>query len=1091
MIKQTRVERALSTFGAEHSAALIDFFTKVADADFDVVIFMARKSMCIYRMMQYCGARKPVAAVHSDSIIDFGTEQFSGKSVLIVDDTLFVGTTLSETTSRFSGSGVSRLECWVFCADTDTWDETNFRPDYIHLRVNEQEAIEFCAAECRGLINAAVPYLTDFLSTGRIPFSAKALDQIIRPSDWNFFDISSHFHNANEVKYYSGLPDQSALNQIEDELGNEIFSLIEIVKIRLFSTWTGKYYETSFVPVITLGAMTEASVEATFVCVCQKFELDPELFEQSNLQGKLRVLQFLIGAVALKIWWSSINNIYDAPIAKKVDAVGLRSAFPPGVSEHLLASIEGYLTGKKLQDLAAPANVQIASEPSDAAQETRDDFTSFLASYFSNECHQDDDDTPLSDLTAVFLEFHRRFENAARREITEGATNPKFKNRLKRGMAWKALSSMLLSKHNLSESRRNRQLLSLILDRLIDYGIAVPITVVGDGRLYRAYRHGEDVRFGAQEENLVYKILEGFEIGREHKGFEATYLEKLIVLLLRVGMKEEWLTLWYSSSGADTLVRVGYNLQGAVAIAPKLDSTMVPEDSNSWLSRRLCRQGVINLPTGSSKFYSLGFEPDSAHARPDAARIAKQLGIAIGSTVIKPGTHRNSERPVSSEDLIVITSCANLLDVAGAIAAESAIFSRWVTSEGQYLLLGERQYRSKSPEERLHALKSSRAQEAVNSGLWKIRKFESDAFQDVSAKIRDALADTPSGAFALDLWDDILSAVSRKVLEADQKKVERTYKQHCDILGKANSSLVLIEICLRLNMKDVGQYNKLSELASEYSEDFEKVLQPSAMRFVEHLTTRSNESELISDERIQSFVNKVGPVVRRVSEVAGIETQSTASVLLGSGRRLSRKIYSYVLWYDIIDSRSKKQATVDETDRHAANVRVFMRDANSLIKSRMESIRNLNGDVFPCNGDEKSRNDSKHIYFSGPNAEQDAFDLASDLGRLAGKNCVELRAIISRTNLRGEYVFLNKGETTIDGDFLSHFHGIVQAVEDSEAEKKMGKEQMLLWFVGENLGKRAIMGKTLNSRFFAQPMDIPVALRGVETIETVIPMILR
>lgn len=1087
---KTRVERTLSAFGPSHAAALVDFFAKVADADFDVVIFMARKSMCIYRMMQYCGAKKPTSEVYSDSIVDFGTEQFAGKSVLIVDDTLFVGTTLTEANARFIDSDVSKLEFWVFCVDVDTWDQKNFNPDYIHLRMREQEVIEFCAAECRGLINAAVPYLTDFLTSGRIPLSASALDQIIRPSDWNLFDISSQFHNSNDVKYYTGLPDQSALHKIEDEIGSEVFNLMEIVKVRLFSTWTGRYYETSFVPVVTLGAMTHTALERAFECVCQKFDLNLLLFKNSSLHGKLRTLQFLIGAAVFKTWWSSINNIYEPKIAKKIDAVGLRSAFSPEISEHILASLEVYLAGKPLKQVAIPEGIQVASEPPEAAQETRDDFTSFLASYFSSDSYQDDDDTPLSDLTAIFLEFHRRFESAAREEISNGVLDPKFKNRLKRGMAWNTLSATLLSKHHLSEGQRNRQLLSLILDRLIDYGIAVPITVVSHDRLYRAYRHGEDVRFGAQEENLVYKILEGFETGREHKGFEGTYLEKLIVLLLRVGMKEEWLTLWYSASGADTLVRVGYNLQGAVAIAPKLDTTMVPEDSTSWLSRRLCRQGVIKQPVGSHKFYTLGYEPDAAHARHDAERTAKQLGIAIGSAVIKAGTQRNAERPISSKDLIVITSCSNLLDVSGAIAAETQIFSQWVAQDFGALLSGEKKYSAMDAAARIRQLKSSKANQAVNSGLWKIRKFESDAFGKVSAKIRSALAGTKNGVFALDIWEDILSACSREVSTTDKQKLEGTYKEHSEILDKARLSLILIEICLILDQKDVKQFDKLSDLASKHLDDFKKVLPRNAMRFIEHLVTRTKDSPLISDERTSSFFGKVHSVVLRVSEVGSIEAQTTAVVLAGSDRRLSRKVYTHVLWYDIIDSRSRKQGTIDATDSHASSVRSFMSDANSLVKDRMESIRARNGDVFACNGDEKSQNDSKHIYFSGGSSEQDALNFASDLGRLANRNAIELRAIVSKTDLRGEYVFLNKGETTVDGDFLNHLHCIVQKVENSSTEMKMEKEQMLLWFVGE-LGKTALKGGTLNSKFFDAPQNIVVSIRGVETSETVTPMILR
>ena len=102
MQKLTRIERIFEPFGARHGAELIEFFNMVAEHECDLVIFMARKSLCLYRMMQICGAKPLRVPVFSDAILESNGQFLRGKKVLVVDDTLFVGTTLSDTSDRLN-----------------------------------------------------------------------------------------------------------------------------------------------------------------------------------------------------------------------------------------------------------------------------------------------------------------------------------------------------------------------------------------------------------------------------------------------------------------------------------------------------------------------------------------------------------------------------------------------------------------------------------------------------------------------------------------------------------------------------------------------------------------------------------------------------------------------------------------------------------------------------------------------------------------------------------------------------------------------------------------------------------------------------
>lgn len=782
--KKTRVERILEPFGARQAAGLISFFNLVADAEFDMVMFMARKSLCIYRMMELCGVKKITIPILSDALLDSDPKQFENKRILVVDDTLFVGTTLSDAKQRLESCKPAQLEFWVYCADGETWSEENFKPDYIHTVITSQEIIEFCAAECRAMINAGIPYLADFAASKRIRLTPTQLDRAIKPTNWEFHDVSSQYHEKSKVKYYSAFPDNFANSVVRSTIGKAIFDFIELAKIRVFATWSGRAYEVTFVPVITFSPTNRTRLRSAVRSICEALNIDPHIFRPSNVMEEMRFLQYVIGAVFLRTYWDSFDKIVTLSADSKFSSEWCSNVFSESRAETVSRAIAQIYSdeGQRPRIKQEPPSL-VRKEPPEIRKETTDDIERFLEDYFSGDEEIDFGHTPLSDLTAIFLEFQTRFETAARLEIKNNEPNPKYRDRLKRGIAWRALCSYLLKKYESRNDRFNRHILSLVLDRLIDFGIAVPIIALSGENVYRAYRHGEDVKFGAQEESLVFNLLQGFQNARGSEGIEATYLEKLIVILLRVGMDEEWLNLWYGNSGRDTLVRVGYHLQGAVPILPRREDELVPEGESGWLSRRLVKTGTLTKtenPKRPGSLYHLGLAPEAAHIRTDAPRTAKSLGNALGKACIFDAQQRTPMRPISSEDLIVLTSCANAFDTTGAVAAELRIFSDWYENEGSKILRAN----FRNPKGRYFRvpLKGSKGAQAINSAGWKLKKFDSNAIKDIEAKII-ALADhDPDWDVREGYWEAIFEAFRRTPAETEGRKLARIRKTSADII---------------------------------------------------------------------------------------------------------------------------------------------------------------------------------------------------------------------------------------------------------------------------------------------------------------------
>ena len=1078
--KLTRTERILEPLGARHGAELISFFDMVAEFDCDLVIFMARKSLCLYRMMQICGAKTINVPVFSDTILENDGDLLRGKRILIVDDTLFVGTTLSDAADRLNKCNVRESTFWVYCADVDTWKSKTFLPTYIHVELSAQDAIEFCAAECRALINAGIPYLSDFAASGRIHITASQLNRAIRPVNWIFYDVSSQYHEKSKVKYYSGLPDQLVNERVKAVVGKSIFNLIEISKVRIFATWSGRGYDVTLIPLVTFAPCLADALRRATVLIAQTFSIDRELVLEQSDTIQMRLLQFLVGATYMKHYWLHFEEIAAVPPAKKLSFDWCQAVFSPELAEAVASGISDfYSNSDQIYTVRGTLPNLATNEPQSVVRETKNDIDTFLDSYFSECADIDLGHSPLSDLTAIMLEFQAHFEDRARQEVIDQVPDPKFRNRLKRGMAWRALCSRLLKRYRSENTRYHRNMLSLILDRLVDFGVAVPIVARIDGLVYRAYRHGEDVKFGAQEESLVHHLVDGFQIGRGVSGIEPTYFEKLLVILLRVGMNEEWLNLWYSNSGRDSLVRIGYHLQGAVPISPRNDDELVPEGETSWLTRRLCKTGTVTRTKGGDgvTLYQLGDRPQSAHARSDARRTARLLGYSLGKACIHSANPRSPERPLAAEDLIVLTSCSNGLDTTGAVAAELQIFSNWYLDTGNRVLRGD--FRAPKSKSFRIKIRGSHGERAFNSAKWKINKFQDQEIDNIQSKVLKTREIDPEFVAREDIWEAVFEAFRRQENESESKKISRFISASSGILECCEFLLKTMDLLAQIGRSatEVSLRRELADFVS--NEDPPDLIGLSGIRdaasgLEDGLLSRS---DLIAKlERLSASVDEYA---RSLCSLAQEEAVFGQSIVVKANARLSRTQYRFMIWYDILDVRVRRKESSSEVDRYAYAIDKFRSEVSRFLQSTTERLRLAGGDLFVDTGEIKSLNDQKHIFLAGKGGlKEEANRLICDIKRIAEISGVRVRMLAVPTNLCGEYVFLNRGATDVGGDFKSYAHTLIQEVSHHQAEEGLSDGQCIVWVLKRNIRDfRGIGSVSLTARRDVTPVEVEVNIR--------------
>ena len=164
----------------------------------------------------------------------------------------------------------------------------------------------------------------------------------------------------------------------------------------------------------------------------------------------------------------------------------------------------------------------------------------------------------LADFAEIFRRIYDKRELPARKEardlgpkILEKNQQTPNRDRLEMGVPWRLLVEWMGGLHGVKSSSKVTNIFSLLLDLCNDLGIAVPVTCVQDGVVFRGYRHGEDVKFSDGELALAFETARGFLHGNRRSKIPRLTLEKLLVFLIKVGASQGFLEPLYGASGAE------------------------------------------------------------------------------------------------------------------------------------------------------------------------------------------------------------------------------------------------------------------------------------------------------------------------------------------------------------------------------------------------------------------------------------------------------------------------------------------------------------------------------------------------------------
>lgn len=661
---------------------ILNYASYINASNADVYIIMARKCACFTKFLQDLNLIAFNGLVITDKRLEYDLDIIRGKKVLIIDDIVVSGTSIYNVIDSIKTVAES-VQAIVLGVNTK-WFEREILEDnglsYICAPYNnysDSECMQICSNLVRCFALATIPYDVDFPTFSSIKLSQALFSQIVAFDDWYSFDVSSQIQAENEVKAISLLPTQELINELSSEIGINV-DAYAFCKIRLFIRFINKKKETCVVTAVPYFLVNEIAED----CVAELYKKFIGIKEGTlSSTAKLRVLQFVFSVKLYNRWVEKINKVTGKTINSQFDFSKFNSVFPTDIYDAVISAVKNINSCKCLDNIREIEPIDYSNEISKL--NIRDSST--IASLQARLVE------PFTDL---YLNKELEARALVKRLKKQVFQNPEYRrkvNRLKNGYSYNFLRQII--EKDCGDNFNVDVIVSLFIDKAVDAGVIVPIIVYDRvrGILYRAYRHGEDVPFGEKEEKLCALMLQDYlNIGGE-SSISKLRLEKLLVLLLRIGLHLKLFTRFASNTqNEDVLYKSKklYTPNKSANITSYLFGDVVTIDpvfSNGdavrehyiknrhdaiWLSDILEEKGIIT--SNDEKKYSV---EDKINLEVDAQErsCAQNIGQVFG--FLYREAEETKRVDIFNDMLTQLSTCLFPTDITSALAAEIAIFS--------------------------------------------------------------------------------------------------------------------------------------------------------------------------------------------------------------------------------------------------------------------------------------------------------------------------------------------------------------------------------------------------------------------------------
>ena len=798
MIDTKKRERFLSSFNAVEKDILVGYVNALSATNSDIYLVMARKATCLIEALVELGSLSLNGKVYSERILDldqgFLHDLFKDKTVTVIDDTIVSGTTISDVVKSVLDYGAKHVAIEVITVN-GKW----YTPELLHARLKgnekykgrvsysnpvelvDNDSIKFCFDIVKGLSIIPKLYDYDFPRIKLQKWKGCVLSPLfINDMGWKYFDCSTPFQNENGVFTYTCIPSEHVVKEFDKKCGINL-SDVANCKIRFLGYRSaGGSFNLTAVPMIIFNSIYKDDLNKYIdILFCDDKDKINSLFVSDV--SKLRLLQYVLSISLMELWMKHAKSKND-----NENPFFIRNFVDKQV-EIMLFSEMGHGIISKFQMVSKPFELKaksIVKSTNDASvlDDILDDhiIKAKVVEPFIN--FYDNKELPCR--TAVKSYDYDNFsEEDFQAYMTEHGVEY---GRLKHGVTF----TELCEKINYLEGGYDYvTYASVLLDKLISRGIAVPIIQEDEECLYRAYRHGEDAIMGDMEHRIVAwtlnKICEKSSVDKLTK----IPTEKLIALLIKFGVRRGWIdSLLNDNQTIDNYKVIVSNRHDLHGMRPQVSKYQVTEfHSDPWYTYYLQKKGYLKKEDdGGYSFYP----PKNF----DASEFSKGSNdINNFSIVFAKLIDKVQKKEISRDDfnwhLTKLASCVHPRDLLDALIAEVEIFNSWWKQN-------EKDFNYNTIRD---TAEYAKAKTAVNSGQVKFYAYKNNEVKSIIE------------TFSSLLDDDLYSNVFTSFFDLQETQSKRDYHDETiDVLGcwlvTVNLAVRILELAYYLGDKSILVY---------------------------------------------------------------------------------------------------------------------------------------------------------------------------------------------------------------------------------------------------------------------------------------------
>lgn len=724
----------------EVTRALKKFCQRVNNSDADVLIIMAHKAVLLFYLLLAQGHITKQAAekvIISNLALDFDCRYLKGKRIAILDDIVISGTTIASAINKLMLAEVRQddIDVIAIAIDQDYFNmsfENTRGASVLHCDFTPKDApcIELSAVISKVFSYYGVPYDVDFPVYEQVPVSQKALDTLHNNLLWTEVDVSNGNQRTGNIDVYTLSPGQPILDRLWAAIGADLGGCADI-KIRLYiKRYPNGSRECCIVPMCLFKEIPLDEV-STLYDLLKPADQPLTMSEEEPWKAQMRYLEFYI-AHQLFIIFSELTSL------------GCGVMFYENIARQLFGPVDGEAVCRHLS-----ASRPQSDEPPLVIRRAQADYSEIIETYrqsdiYKNLCKESANWSYGSEyqkgcwinqfIFSFFLWWYDTKEIFVRNQlkmqrlhyVKDYQTIQSYLYRLKNGLPMSALRQMLQAlvadlssesdisdKPNLSDQEAECAI-SAFIDRAIDEGIIVPtIHYSEDGKyLCRAYRHGEDLPFGAADQyRLVYFLhsigtyickAEGCEV----PAVAEISLEKMIVLFYQMGLRRGNIFNRFLGFDETEIIHSFLSVHGRIQgytrpdAIPHIYSEKAADGTRyiTWLTSWLYEAKLIGKrPEGADTTVSAQSIPikldktekyleDNQRSAASNEVLRSIDSIAELITTWYNGMIKANRKKEFRDNATALTSCANRFVYLSAIATEIHYFNNYWKNQAKYAL---------------------------------------------------------------------------------------------------------------------------------------------------------------------------------------------------------------------------------------------------------------------------------------------------------------------------------------------------------------------------------------------------------------------